>query len=121
VRGFADDDFSLRLHVTGGDEIADLVTVYNDIGDVLRDQRNESVQRELLFETVLQASPLPIILTSDRGRIVFVNRAARDLFGGGSGSKGGSSRSWPERCRQSRRRSMPARARSSRSTARRFN
>ncbi|HXA19125.1 MAG TPA: ATP-binding protein [Thermoanaerobaculia bacterium] len=88
VRGFADDDFSLRLHVTGSDEITDLVTVYNDIGDVLRDQRNESVQRELLFETVLQASPLATILTSDRGRIVFVNRAARDLFGGGERIEG---------------------------------
>ena len=88
VRGFADGDFSLRLHVTGGDEITDLVAVYNDIGDVLRDQRNESVQRELLFETVLQASPLAMILTSDRGRIVFVNRAARDLFGGGERIEG---------------------------------
>jgi len=88
VRGFADDDFSLRLHVTGHDEITDLVTVYNDIGDVLRNQRNESVQRELLFETVLQASPLAMILTSDHGRIVFVNRAARDLFGGGERIEG---------------------------------
>jgi nitrogen fixation/metabolism regulation signal transduction histidine kinase len=82
VRGFSDGDFSLRLHVTGGDEITDLVGVYNEIGDILREQRNESVQRELLFETVLQASPLAMILTSDHGRIVFVNRAARDLFGG---------------------------------------
>lgn len=88
VRGFSDDDFSLRLHVTGHDEITDLVAVYNDIGDVLRDQRNESVQRELLFETVLQASPLAMILTSDHGRIVFVNRAARDLFGGGERIEG---------------------------------
>jgi nitrogen fixation/metabolism regulation signal transduction histidine kinase len=82
VRGFSDGDFSLRLHVTGGDEITDLVAIYNEIGDILREQRNESVQRELLFETVLQASPLAMILTSDHGRIVFVNRAARDLFGG---------------------------------------
>ncbi len=88
VRGFADGDFSLRLHVTGSDEITDLVAVYNDIGDVLRDQRNESVQRELLFETVLQASPLAMILTSDRDRIVFVNRAARDLFGAGERLEG---------------------------------
>ena len=88
VRGFADDDFSLRLHVTGSDEITDLITVYNDIGDVLRNQRNESVQRELLFETVLQASPLAMILTSDHGRIVFVNRAGRDLFGGGEQIEG---------------------------------
>src|SRR5437899_800352 len=48
VRGFSDGDFSLRLHVTGGDEITDLVAVYNEIGDVLREQRNDSVQRELL-------------------------------------------------------------------------
>jgi nitrogen fixation/metabolism regulation signal transduction histidine kinase len=88
VRGFADDDFSLRLHITGHDEIADLVTIYNEIGNILRDQRNESVQRELVFETVLQASPLSIILTSDHGRIVFVNRAARDLFGGGDRIEG---------------------------------
>jgi len=80
VRGFADSDFSLRLHVTGDDEIADLVSIYNRIGDVLRDQRNESLQRELLFETVLQASPLSIILTNEHERIVFANRAARDLL-----------------------------------------
>ncbi len=88
VRGFADDDFSLRLHVTGHDEIADLVAIYNEIGNILRDQRNESVQRELLFETVLQASPLSMILTSGHGRIVFVNRAARDLFGAGDRIEG---------------------------------
>jgi two-component system nitrogen regulation sensor histidine kinase NtrY len=88
VRGFADGDFSLRLHVTGNDEITDLVAVYNAIGDVLRDQRNESVQRELLFETVLQASPLAMILTGNHGRIVFVNRAARDLFSAGGRIEG---------------------------------
>ncbi len=82
VSGFADNDFSLRLHVTGDDEITDLVTIYNGIADVLREQRNESLQRELLFETVLQASPLAILLTNDQQRIVFANRAARDLLAG---------------------------------------
>ena len=82
VSGFADSDFSLRLHVTGNDEITELVSIYNGIGDVLRNQRNESLQRELLFETVLQASPLAMLLTDDQRRIVFANRAARDLFAG---------------------------------------
>jgi len=80
VHGFGDGDFSLRLHVTGDDEITDLVSIYNNIGNVLREQRNESLQRELLFETVLQASPLAILLTNEQRRIVFVNRAARELF-----------------------------------------
>jgi nitrogen fixation/metabolism regulation signal transduction histidine kinase len=80
VRGFADGDFSLRLRVTGDDEITDLVAMYNDIGNVLRTNRNESLQRELVFETVLQATPLAVVLTVQSGRVVYANRAARDLF-----------------------------------------
>ena len=80
VRGFADGDFSLRLRVTGDDEITDLVGMYNDIGNVLRAHRNESLQRELLFETVLQATPLAIVLTVGSGRVVYANRAAREIF-----------------------------------------
>jgi len=88
VRGFADGDFSLRLRVTGDDEITDLVALYNDIGNVLRANRNESLQRELLFETVLQATPLAIVLTADAGRVVYANRAARDLFTPGARLEG---------------------------------
>ncbi len=80
VRGFADGDFSLRLRVTGDDEVTDLVTMYNDVGALLREQRSDVLQRELLFETVLQATPLAIVLTAESGRVVYANRAARDLF-----------------------------------------
>lgn len=80
IRGFADGDFSLRLRVTGKDEITDLIAFYNDIGAILRNQRNESLQRELLFETVMQTTPLAIVLTTDGDRAVYANRAARELF-----------------------------------------
>ncbi|HEV2721315.1 MAG TPA: ATP-binding protein [Thermoanaerobaculia bacterium] len=80
VRGFSDGDFSLRLRVTGNDEIAGLVSMYNDVGNLLRQQRSEVLQRELLFETVLQATPLAIVLTAESGRVVYANRAARELF-----------------------------------------
>ena len=80
IRGFADGDFSLRLRVTGSDEITDLIAFYNEIGAILRTQRNESLQRELLFETVLQTTPLAIVLTTDGDRVVYANRAARELF-----------------------------------------
>jgi nitrogen fixation/metabolism regulation signal transduction histidine kinase len=80
VQGLADGDFSLRLRVTGNDEITALVAMYNDVGNLLRAQRNDTLQRELLFETVLQATPLAIILTAESGRVVYANRAARDLF-----------------------------------------
>ena len=80
VRGFSDGDFSLRLRVTGRDEVTELVAMYNDVGNVLRAQRSDTLQRELLFETVLQATPLAIVLTAESGRVVYANRAARDLF-----------------------------------------
>lgn len=82
VRSFDDGDFSLRLRVTGDDEITALVTFYNDVANQLRSERNQSLQRELLFETVLQATPLAIVLSAGE-RVVYANRAARDLFGGG--------------------------------------
>ena len=88
VRGFVDGDFSLRLRVTGHDEISALIALYNEIGTVLRTQRNESLQRELLFETVLQTTPLAIILTDGSGRIVYANRAARDGFAPGARLEG---------------------------------
>ena len=80
VSGFADGDFSLRLRVSGNDEVASLTEMYNSIGEVLRKQRNEWLQRELLFETVLQTTPLAIVLIDAGGRVVYANRAARDVF-----------------------------------------
>ena len=88
VRGFADGDFSLRLRVTSRDEIGSLVAMYNQIGEVLRKQRNESLQRELLYETVLQITPLAIVLTDAGGRVVYANRAARDVFAPGDRLEG---------------------------------
>lgn len=87
TRGLADGDFSLRLRMTGDDEITDLVQIYNEVSDQLRAERHETLQRELLFETVLQATPLAMVLTTG-SRIVYANRAARDVFGGGENLEG---------------------------------
>jgi two-component system nitrogen regulation sensor histidine kinase NtrY len=87
ARGMAEGDVSLRLRVTGADEITDLVRIYNEVGDQLRAERHETLQRELLFETVLQATPLAMVLTTG-GRIEYANRAARDVFAGGGHLEG---------------------------------
>lgn len=79
VRGYKDHDFSLNLGVDRRDEIGELVELYNSVGDVLRDERSNLLQKELLLETVLEATPTAIVLTQ-RDRIFFVNRAARELF-----------------------------------------
>ncbi|HET9228147.1 MAG TPA: ATP-binding protein [Thermoanaerobaculia bacterium] len=79
IRGYRDHDFSLNLAVNRHDEIGELVEHYNAVGDVLREERSNLLQRELLLETVLEATPMAIVLTQS-DRIFFVNRAARQLF-----------------------------------------
>jgi len=79
VRGFKDHDFSLSLAVDRRDELGELVELYNAIGDVLREERRNLIQREMLLETVLESTPTAIILTQ-RDRVIFSNRSARELF-----------------------------------------
>jgi nitrogen fixation/metabolism regulation signal transduction histidine kinase len=81
VRSFRDADFSLRLGADRRDEIGELVALYNEMGDALRAERHDLYQRELLLDTVLQGAPIGILLTDRNGRVVFGNRAARDLLG----------------------------------------
>ncbi|HEV2845327.1 MAG TPA: ATP-binding protein, partial [Thermoanaerobaculia bacterium] len=80
VRGFRDHDFSLHLAVDRKDELGVLVDLYNSVGDVLREERQGLIQREMLLETVFEATPMAIVLTNARDRIVFANRSARELF-----------------------------------------
>jgi nitrogen fixation/metabolism regulation signal transduction histidine kinase len=84
VRGFKDHDFSLSLAVDRRDELGELVELYNSVGDVLRDERRNLIQREMLLETVLESTPTAIVLTQ-RDRVIFSNRAARELFDLGAG------------------------------------
>lgn len=81
VRSFRDTDFSMRLAVTRKDELGDLVSLYNDMGDALRAERHDIYQRELLLDTVLQGAPMAIVLVSQNGRVIYANRAARELLG----------------------------------------
>ncbi|HEY6051341.1 MAG TPA: ATP-binding protein [Thermoanaerobaculia bacterium] len=82
VRSFHENDFSVRLAVSRSDELGDLVQLYNRMAEVLRVERNEIYQRELLLDTVLQGAPLAIVLVNELGRVVYANSSARRLLGG---------------------------------------
>jgi nitrogen fixation/metabolism regulation signal transduction histidine kinase len=88
VRSFRDGDFTVRLAIAGGDEVGSLARLYNEIADVLQDERSTIFQKELLLETVLQASPMGTLLVGERERIVLANRAAARLLALGAGSEG---------------------------------
>ncbi|MBL4826754.1 MAG: histidine kinase [Spongiibacteraceae bacterium] len=77
---FTDKDFSNSLRVDRTDELGKLAERYNQAGEVLRNERQHIFQRELLLDTVLQSSPMAMLLLDSRQRIVYANHEARYLL-----------------------------------------
>jgi PAS domain-containing protein len=60
-----------------------LVASHNALGDALREQRLSLVQRELLLDTMVQNTPVAMVLVDPSRRVVHANIAARKLLGEG--------------------------------------
>ncbi|HVN43880.1 MAG TPA: ATP-binding protein [Steroidobacteraceae bacterium] len=78
-----DRDFSVSIAATRDAELSALSDAYNALGTVLRRERLDLHQRELLLDTVIQATPLALVLTDDGGRVIYSNIAARQLLQSG--------------------------------------
>ena len=85
---FLDNDFSVSLARTRDDELGDLIAVYNKVSEALRDERVHLYQRELLLDTVIQTTPVSLILSDDSGAIIYSNSAARKLLHQGKAING---------------------------------
>jgi len=83
VQSFRDGDFAFSVHTTRTDELGELVAAHNQLGKVLREERQNLFQRELLLHTVVQNNPTALVLSNARGHIVYANLAARHLLGHG--------------------------------------
>jgi nitrogen fixation/metabolism regulation signal transduction histidine kinase len=87
VASYRDGDFSFSLHWPHNDELSDLIGAHNDLGNVLREQRLDLVQRELLLDTMVQNTPVAMLLVTGSGGaarpIAFANSAARQLLAKG--------------------------------------
>jgi nitrogen fixation/metabolism regulation signal transduction histidine kinase len=87
VTSYRDGDFSFSLHWGQNDELSDLVQAHNALGEVLREQRLDLVQRELLLDTMVQNTPVAMLLVMEPARgqrtIVYGNLAARQLLAAG--------------------------------------
>ena len=78
-----DRDFSVSVTALEDAELGGLIQAYNSLGDLLRRERLDLYQRELLLDTVIQTTPLAMLLSDDAGRIVYSNVAARQLLRAG--------------------------------------
>jgi len=83
VASYRDGDFSISLAVNRSDELGELIAMHNALGQTLREQRQHLVQRELLLDTVVQNTPVALVLTDANGRVAYANIAARHLFNEG--------------------------------------
>jgi two-component system nitrogen regulation sensor histidine kinase NtrY len=88
VASYRDGDFSISLALNRHDELGDLVRVHNQLGQTLREQRQNLAQRELLLDTVVQNTPVALVLTDGSGRVAYANIAARHLFNEGRSLNG---------------------------------
>jgi nitrogen fixation/metabolism regulation signal transduction histidine kinase len=80
LRAFRDADFSMRLAAPERDEVTAVKRLYNDVADVLRAQRIDVYQKELLLDTILQRTPMAVALIDAGGRVAYSNSAARELL-----------------------------------------
>jgi nitrogen fixation/metabolism regulation signal transduction histidine kinase len=88
VLSYRDGDFSLSLTPGGHGELGSLVRLHNELGRALREQRQHLVQRELLLETVVQNTPVALVLTDAGGHVAYANIAARQMLGEGRSLQG---------------------------------
>jgi two-component system, NtrC family, nitrogen regulation sensor histidine kinase NtrY len=83
VASYREGDFSLSLVADRDDELGELIAVHNELAAALRQQRAHLVQRELLLDTVMQNSPVALVLVDANERIAYANIAARHLLSEG--------------------------------------
>jgi nitrogen fixation/metabolism regulation signal transduction histidine kinase len=83
VVAFRDGDFSFSIGAARRDEVGELVDAHNELGRVLREERQHLFQRELLLDTVVQHTPTALVLVEQGGHVVYANLAARQLLNEG--------------------------------------
>lgn len=83
VASYREGDFSLSLAAQRNDELGELMAAHNELASALRAQRAHLVQRELLLDTVMQNSPVALVLVDAHERIAYANIAARHLLSEG--------------------------------------
>jgi nitrogen fixation/metabolism regulation signal transduction histidine kinase len=88
VVSYREGDFNLSLVADRNDELGDLMKAHNELSAALRTQRAHLVQRELLLDTVMQNSPVALVLVDEHERVAYANIAARQLLSEGRSING---------------------------------
>ncbi|WP_225986815.1 PAS domain-containing sensor histidine kinase [Rufibacter sp. LB8] len=80
IESIKDRDFSIKFLDTGQPEVDQLIAVYNQMMDELREERVVQTEKHFLLERLIEASPSGIILLDTHDRVAGVNPAAVTLL-----------------------------------------
>jgi len=83
LRNLQDGDFSISLADNSNNKSqsqTEVVTLFNQVIDKLRQEKQSLYQRELLLDKVVNASDVVTVLVNHRDTIIFANRAAEHFF-----------------------------------------
>ena len=88
VAAWRDQDFSTSIKKPENASLNELTQTLNTLGDTLRSERVNLVQRELMLDTLIQNTPTALVLVAMNQRVVVCNLAARELFNAGKRFEG---------------------------------
>jgi nitrogen fixation/metabolism regulation signal transduction histidine kinase len=91
VLSYRDGEFgsSIAADAPGAStEMRALMRLHSDLGQALREQRQHLAQRELLLDTVVQNTPVALVLTDAGEHVAYANIAARQLLAAGRSLQG---------------------------------
>lgn len=80
AQNLQDGSFNVDANQQLLSELIPLANALSDMSQQLRQERASLYQRELLLDTVLQSSPMALLLTDSGGRLLLANPAARQLL-----------------------------------------
>lgn len=84
LRNLQDGDFSITLAIPKASKAnksqAEILSLFNQVTDKLRQEKQSIYQRELLLDKVVNASDVVTVLVNHRDTIIFANRAAEYFF-----------------------------------------
>jgi two-component system nitrogen regulation sensor histidine kinase NtrY len=84
INAIKDRDFSVKFLLTGKQEMDELILVYNEMMDALREERTRQEEQHFFLEKLIHTSPTGIIVLDYNGEIKQINPKAKEILEGGT-------------------------------------
>jgi two-component system nitrogen regulation sensor histidine kinase NtrY len=84
INAIKDRDFNVKFLLTGKTEIDELITVYNQMMDALREERTRQEAQHFFLEKLIHTSPTGIIILDFDHQIKQINPKALQILGAGA-------------------------------------